>query len=62
MKIKLNYDLLKYKKNTIIDLDKVNINEKVYFEKRLKDSEIDNCIEIINKNVEKKQENKKDSQ
>ena len=49
MKIRLNYDLLSYKKGAIIEIDKLSIKQKNYFVRRLRDSNIDNCVEEIKK-------------
>ena len=54
MIIKLNVDLLKYKKGCHIDLDKIAFKEQQYFNRRIKDSKIDNCLEIINNQKENK--------
>lgn len=59
MLIKLNYDLLSYKKNAIINLEKVSHKEKTYFIRRIADSKIDNCVEIIKNIQEKAEEGKK---
>jgi hypothetical protein len=48
MKIKLNMDIAGHKKSTIIevlDCDGVPVDE--FWRKRLKDSKIDNCIELV---------------
>lgn len=60
MKIKILKPLKKYLVNTI-----VNVELNKYWRRRLKDSEIDNCIEIVSENVkqniekENKQKEKK---
>lgn len=56
MKIKINSDLGKYKKGTVIKIavDSNNIPIDKYWRARLKDSIRDNCIEIVKK--EKSQE------
>jgi len=59
MKLKLNSNLKSHKKDDIISIDdKEGIPTDIYWRNRLKDSEIDNCVEIINENkkeiVEKK--------
>ena len=51
MKIKLNVDLGGYKKGQVINID---LNKSMYWRRRIKDSEIDNCVTIITKK-EKKQ-------
>lgn len=59
MIVKLNYNLRKYRKGAIIDLDKIPSEEQQYFSRRLKDAKIDNCIEIVNNEIvdEPKKEN-----
>lgn len=47
MKLKLNVDLMKYKKGLTIDFDKLTYTESVFFKKRIKDSKIDNCVELV---------------
>ena len=58
IKLKLNRDLLGFKSGTIISLstDRDGNIEKSFWSRRLKDSEIDNCVEIVQ---EKKKSNKK---
>lgn len=51
MKIKLNLDLLKYKKGSILELDKLPSKESMYFRKRIKDSKIDNCVELVQEKI-----------
>ena len=45
VKIKLNVDLGKYKKD-----EKVIVNLDSYWSRRIKESEIDNCLEVISEN------------
>ena len=49
MKIKLNTDLKQYKSGAIINIetDSKGIPLDVFWRARLKDSEIDNCIEKV---------------
>ena len=52
MKLKLNLDLKfknkEYKKDSIIEVDDVdNIPTDLFWRNRLKDSAIDNCVEIV---------------
>lgn len=49
MKIKLNTDLNGFKKNRIIDIkaDSEGTAIDPFWRERLKDSEIDNCVEIV---------------
>jgi len=49
MKIKVNVDLGAYKKGTVVNVavDSNNIPLDRYWRSRLKDSEKDNCIEVI---------------
>lgn len=55
MKIKLNVNLKGYKKGSIIDIYEIEgIPKDQYWRNRLKDSKIDNCIEIIKEKVEEK--------
>ena len=49
MLVKLNYDLLSYKKNSTIETDNLPVKDQFYLKKRLKDAKIDNCIEIVDK-------------
>ena len=55
MKLKLNCDLNGHKKGTII---KVNDNNGIpldsFWRRRLKDAEIDNCVEIVEVSKPKK--------
>ena len=52
IEIKLNQDLGNYKKNQIIrcEIDNTGIIKNNYWRKRLRDSQTDNCCEIIKKN------------
>ena len=66
--IKLNADLNGYKKGKILKIivDKKGIPVDNYWYRRLKDAEIDNCIEIIdnkkqNKNYPNKKNKKEDT-
>lgn len=54
MKIKILKPLKKYSVDNI-----VNIELNKYWRRRLKDSEIDNCIEIISENVKQNIEKEK---
>lgn len=55
MKIKLNTDLLTHKEGDTIDIaDNNGIPETEFWRKRLKDSAIDNCIEVVTKSEPKK--------
>ena len=48
MKIKLNMDIAGHKKNRIIEvLDRDGVPVDEFWRKRLKDSTIDNCIELV---------------
>jgi hypothetical protein len=49
MKIKINKPLINYKIGQIIDIktDNSKIPLSLYWRRRLKDAEIDNCIEIV---------------
>lgn len=47
LKLKLNQDLMKYKKGTIIEFQRLQFHEQVFFNERLKDSETDNCVEVV---------------
>ncbi len=49
IKVKLNQNLLGFKKNQVITLTQNNYGVKItpYWNKRLKDSVIDNCLEIV---------------
>ena len=49
MKLKLNCDLQKHKAGDIItiDTDENGVPLERYWRSRLKDSEIDNCVEIV---------------
>ena len=47
MIIKLNLNMLGYKKGNLVDLNKVVNSEYCYFMRRLRDAEIDNCVEIV---------------
>ena len=51
MKIKLNVDMLKFKAGRVlnIEVDQNNIPIDQFWRNRLKDAEIDNCVEIVNK-------------
>jgi len=56
MIVRLNCDLLSYKKGDRIDLMKIKSTERAYFFKRIKDSRIDNCLNVeeeIKKNIKK---------
>lgn len=47
MRLKLNFDLRGHKKGDIIDVqDKKGVPVDPYWRKRLKESEIDGCVEI----------------
>jgi len=53
IKVKLNVDMLQYKKGSILTLtNQKHSGEGVflcpYFKRRIEDSKIDNCLEIIN--------------
>jgi len=56
MKIKLNQDLNGHKKGDILDLGK---KPSLYWRRRIKDSKIDNCVEIIDETVKKAEPSKK---
>ena len=60
IKLKLNVDLLNNKKDSILsletDIDGNIINS--FWARRLKDSEVDNCVEIIQENKKPTQEKK----
>lgn len=48
MKIKLNMDIAGHKKSRIIEvLDRDGVPVDEFWRKRLKDSDIDNCIELV---------------
>lgn len=56
IKVKLNVDMLHYKKGSILTLtSKKHSGDGIflcpYFKRRIKDSEIDNCLEIIGANI-----------
>ena len=55
MKIKLNYDLRKHKKNDIIEIavDENNVPIDRYWRNRLRDSKIDNCVTIKKRSYKK---------
>lgn len=56
MKIKLNKDILNHKAGKIIRIpDKDGIPTERYWRNRLRDSKIDNCIEIVEKTKQKKE-------
>ena len=61
MKIKLNIDLGKYRKDTVvnIDVDSNNIPTDKYWRARLKDSEKDNCIEVVQEQIKTKSNKKR---
>ncbi len=49
MKLKLNVDLNGKKKDSVIDIEDQNgIATDPYWRSRIKDSIIDNCVEIVN--------------
>lgn len=59
MKLKLNQNLkykkIEYKKDSIIEVDDVdNIPTDLFWRNRLKDSTIDNCVEIVSTKKDKK--------
>ena len=54
IKIKLNKDLSKYKKG-----DKIVVQLNHYWNKRIKESETDNCLEVIKEDKKKISESKK---
>jgi len=47
MKIQLNHDLHKNKKGDVIDLSKLTGSELTYWKSRIKDSEIDQCVSLV---------------
>lgn len=54
MKIRLNVDLNSYKKGQVIDVNSENgIPTDIYWRKRLREAKIDNCIEVIKKQVKR---------
>lgn len=55
-RVKLNVDLLKFKKDQIIVLTENSSGIKLttYWRNRLRDSKIDNCLEILNETKESK--------
>jgi len=55
VKIKLNYDLAGYKAGDafFVECDKNNIPLDIYWRKRLKDSSIDKCVELVLNDSEK---------
>lgn len=55
MKIILNQELHKLKKGSVVDLDRVNYQDQVYWNKRIKDSKIDNCVSILDESDQKKE-------
>ncbi len=57
MKIKLNTDLKKKKKGDIVDLSLLKGLDLTYWNNRLKDSKIDNCVTVLE---EKKDEPRTD--
>jgi len=59
MKIKLNVSLKGYAKDSIIDIDADTKGNPIdlYWARRLEDSQIDNCIEVI---TDKKTKNNKE--
>jgi hypothetical protein len=58
IKLRLNTDLLKHKAGAVIKLESDNDGNPLdsFWARRIKDSEIDNCVEII---TEAKKSNKK---
>ena len=56
MIIKLNYDMIGFKKGSKVDIEKLQFKEKQYFLRRIKDSKIDNCIEIFDIKKEENQQ------
>lgn len=46
-KIKFNTDLLKFKKGQIVEFERLSPKLRVYVENRIKDSHLDNCVEVI---------------
>lgn len=61
MKIKLNVDLGKYKKGSVINIitDANGIPIDKYWRSRLKDSEKDGCIEVVQEKKEIKSKSNK---
>lgn len=55
MKIILNQELHKLKKGVVVDLDRVNYQDQVYWNKRIKDSKIDNCVSILDESDQNKE-------
>jgi len=64
VKIKLNTDLLTYKKGSVItlDCDDNGVPYDNFWFRRMKDSDIDNCIEVFveqKKSTKRKEDDKK---
>jgi len=61
MKIKLNTNLGEFKKGLVLNIkvDKDNIPIDKYWRARLKDSQKDNCIEVLQENIKTKSNKKR---
>lgn len=61
MKLKLNIDILGYRKGQVIDVESVKGKPRDRFWRdRLKDSAIDNCVEVVVESKKVKTTKKKD--
>lgn len=58
MKIKLNVDLSRFKKDQIVEFERLRYHDQVYFLRRIEDAKIDNCVEVIEEIPVKEQEQK----
>lgn len=56
--IRLNADLLEFKKGEVVEFERLRPDHKSYFERRIEDAKIDNCVEVFEENPVTKQDSK----
>ena len=59
MKIILNRDFRRHKKGTVIDLENLGHEDNIYWTRRLKESETDGCVSVLNDESSKSKSRRK---
>ena len=47
MKIKFNQDLLIWKKDQVVEYERLHFKHRVYVDRRIEDARIDGCVEVL---------------